>query len=127
MFGRRRPVCCGLLQVNPKQTGSAEDLTRSSCNTQVEIINKDVIANPITGEGPEAAGKKTLAAAEKLEQDGGTYASRAFANFAKWRSGEATDETRRFDVQQASVVQAPMAWCNGGGGACARRRSGQVL
>ena len=32
MFGRRRPVCCGLLQVDPKQTGSAEDMTRSSCN-----------------------------------------------------------------------------------------------
>ena len=30
---------------------------------QAEIFNKDVIANPITGEGPEVAAKKTLAAA----------------------------------------------------------------
>ena len=78
---------------------------------QVEIVNKDVIANPITGEGPEAAGKKALAAAAQLEKDGGTYASRAFANFGKWRSGQATDETRRFDLQQACCT---CLWWRGG-------------
>jgi len=41
---------------------------------QVEIFNKDVLKNPITGEGPEIAGKKTIAAAEK-RADTPSYAS----------------------------------------------------
>ena len=45
----------------------------------VEIINKDVLKNPITNAGPEAAAKKKLA--EKKT----TYATQAFDNFAKWR------------------------------------------
>jgi hypothetical protein len=39
---------------------------------QVSIFNKDVLKNPITGEGPEIAGKKTLEAAAAAD----TYASR---------------------------------------------------
>ena len=71
-------------------------LTISLIVFQAEIINKDVIANPITGEGPEAAAKKTLKQAENAD----TYASRSLANFARWRRGEETDETRRFDMQK---------------------------
>ena len=63
---------------------------------QAEIINKDIIANPITNEGPEAAAKKTLAKAAGAD----TYASRSLANFARWRRGEAVDDTRRFDMQR---------------------------
>merc|ERR1711966_421548 len=54
---------------------------------KAEIINKDVIANPITGEGPEAAAKKTLKQAAGAD----TYASRSLANFARWRRGEEVD------------------------------------
>merc|ERR1712205_144734 len=66
---------------------------------KVEIFNKDVLKNPITGEGPEIAGKKTIAAAEK-RADTPSYASQSLANFARWRRGEATDDTRRFDLQK---------------------------
>lgn len=63
---------------------------------QAEIINKDVIANPITGQGPEAAAKKTLKQAAGAD----TYGARSLANFARWRRGEEVDETRRFDMQR---------------------------
>ena len=66
---------------------------------KVEIFNKDVLKNPITGEGPEIAGKKTIAAAEK-RADTPSYASQSLANFARWRRGEKTDDTRRFDLQK---------------------------
>lgn len=65
---------------------------------KVSIFNKDVLKNPITGEGPEIAGKKTLEAAAAAD----TYASRSLSNFARWRRGEATDDTRRFDLQQTA-------------------------
>jgi len=47
---------------------------------QAEIINKDIIANPITNEGPEAAAKKTLAAAAQNQDP--SYASQVLANVA---------------------------------------------
>ena len=44
---------------------------------QASIFNKDVLKNPKTGEGPEAAGKKTLEAAATAD----TYASRVRLRF----------------------------------------------
>merc|ERR1712216_874815 len=66
---------------------------------KVEIFNKDVLKNPITGEGPEVAAKKTLAAAAQGIEEG-SYASRSLSNFARWRKGEETNEVRRFDLQR---------------------------
>lgn len=63
---------------------------------QAEIINKDIIANPITNEGPEAAAKKTLKKAEGRDY----YGAQSLANFGRWRRGEEVDETRRFDLQR---------------------------
>merc|ERR1712216_427547 len=56
-------------------------------------------ANPTTGEGPEVAAKKTLAAAAAGVEEG-SYASRSLSNFARWRKGEETNEVRRFDLQR---------------------------
>jgi hypothetical protein len=55
--------------------------------SQVEIINKDILANPITKKGPEAAANKTLAAAAARGGYSDSYAARSLANFGKWRSG----------------------------------------
>mmetsp|Transcript_18280 Transcript_18280/g.26788 ORF Transcript_18280/g.26788 Transcript_18280/m.26788 type:complete len:139 (-) Transcript_18280:238-654(-) len=62
---------------------------------KVEIYNKDILANPITGKGPEDAAKATL----RRSKGDDSYAARSLANFGRWRSGEVTDEKRRFDTQ----------------------------
>merc|ERR1712205_121547 len=67
---------------------------------KASIINKDIIANPKTKEGPEAAAIKTMKAEEGRE----SYAARSLANFGRWRSGQELDETRRFDSQQTAGV-----------------------
>ena len=69
---------------------------------KAEIFNKDIIANPITNEGPEVAAKKTLAAAASGVEEM-SYASRSLGNFAKWRRGEQTNEVRRFDLQRPNA------------------------